>query len=114
MGLRQNRTRQLNRFHVAALTRAGKSRSITALHRVRRGLLTLIAANAESLQISVDDAKLLAPTRESLAMPSQPTTFREIAGELSSRAPAAMIVLSSASPRDGYLESLGACWASKR
>jgi len=33
-----------------------------------RGLLTLIAANAESLQISVDDAKLLTPTQRKKAL----------------------------------------------
>jgi hypothetical protein len=37
-------------------------------HRVRRELLTLIAASAVSLRISVDDAKLLAPTQREKAL----------------------------------------------
>jgi hypothetical protein len=76
-----------------------------------KGGLTLIEANVESRQIRVGDAKLLAPTqREKASL----TTFRENAGELSSRAPAAMIVLSSASTHDGDVETLGAYWTSKR
>jgi hypothetical protein len=59
----------------------------------------------------VSDAKLLATDQREKALS---TVFREIAGELSSRAPVAMIVLPSSSPLDGDVETLAAYWTSKR
>lgn len=71
-------------------------------------LLALIAVRAESLRFQRGRRQTARSdtTKESVVTRWQPTTFRQAAREPWSRARAAMIILSFASPSDGDLKSV--------